>query len=402
MSKDQNVVWEKPLSVDRWIEKLRNIGNIGQMSHWERVAKALDLEEPDLTPVTPEADYWPCFHQGYTSIELFEGPDAVKKRTDALIRSWAEFRWDAIWQYVDISEQLDPFIPPEKRKNQYVLRGPRDYVVFKPVVTTLDDAIKLYQKRVWEKYDAGHAGDYFVPHLQELLTFQNKMNRSIPVITGQATVSNHAETLVEVQRLIKWLITEPKQKLHDYFSLVLDERLAGLDAYKDFAAMKGCEFFVAWGGGRTWGPRQWKEFGEYEEIYLEKLSKIFKYIFWHVCGRNLKETLEFLAQRAPGLKGIQYDSPMTQYNMSWPEWYEWVAKLFKGRRCAMSGPTTQLLMYGTPSEVKDAIHAFLKYTTPHTTAIVTTPCEVGGYTPEENVKAMVEATRILGKYPISL
>ena len=90
-----------------------------------------------------------------------------------------------------------------------------------------------------------------------------------------------------------YLEGNPVSKLHDYFDLVLQERLEGLDGYREFAAKLGGEFFVAWGGGRTWGPKQWQEFGEYEEIYLEKLRRIFKYPFWHVCGHNLKETLEF-------------------------------------------------------------------------------------------------------------
>ena len=402
MNEKAGIVGEKPLSVEEWIRKLKSLGNIGEMTHWKRMEKAFNLEEPDMVPLAPEADYWPCYYQGYTAWEIFEGPEAVAKRTHALIKTWTEFRWDAIWQYVDLSEELDPLIPPEKRKDHYVIRGPKDYVVFKPVATTLDDAIKLFQEKVWEKYGYGHAGDYFIPHCQQLLEFQNKMNKSIPVITGSATVSNHAETVVEVQRLVKWLITEPKQKLHDYFDLVLQERLSSLDGYKEFAAKLGCEFFCAWGGGRTWGPKQWQEFGEYEEIYLEKARRIFKNLFWHVCGRNLKETLEFLATRAPGIKAIQFDTPMSQYKMSWPEWYEWVAKLCKGRRCAMSSPTTQLLMHGTPGEVRDMVKTFIKHTTPYTTAVVMTPCEVGGYTPVENVRAMVEAARTYGKYPISL
>ncbi|MEM3677186.1 MAG: uroporphyrinogen decarboxylase family protein [Candidatus Bathyarchaeia archaeon] len=390
-----------PLSVDEWVEKLRNIGNIGEMTHWERMQKAFDLEEPDMVPVAPEADYWPCYHQGYTSWEIFEGPGNVAKRTHALIKTWMEFRWDAIWQYVDISEELDPLIPPEKRKDHYVIRGPRDYVVFKPAATTLDDAIRLFQERVWERYGSGHA-EYFVEHCRQLLEFQRKMNNMVPVITGAATPSNHAETVVEVQRFIKWTVKEPKQKMHDYMDLVLQERLEALDTYRDFAAKNGCEFFCCWGGGRTWGPRQWSEFGEYDELFLEKVRRIFKNPFWHICGRNLKEALTWLARSAQGIKAVQYDTPLSQYNMSWPEWYEWVAKLFKGRRCAMNSPTTQLILHGTPEEVKDMVKTFIKYTAPYTTPVVMPPCELSGYTPVENIKAMIEAARTYGKYPIRI
>lgn len=388
---------EKPLSVEEWIERLKGLRNVGEMTHWERMEKAFNLEEPDMVPVAPEADYWPCYYQGYTSWEVFEGKDAVAKRTHALIKTWAEFRWDAIWQYVDLSEELDPLVPPEKRRDHYVIRGPKDYVVFKPAATRLDDAIKLFQDRVWEKYGYGHAAEYFIPHLQQLLEFQRGMNNSVPVITGAATPSNHAETTVEVQRFVKWMVTEPKQKMHDYMNLVLQERLEALDGYREFAAKNGCEFFCCWGGGRTWGPRHWDEFGEYDEIFVEKARRIFENVFWHVCGMNLKETIIRVATRIP-VKAVQFDTPLKQYKMSWPGWFEWVAKQFKGRRCAMSSPTTQLLMHGTPDEVKAMVKTFIKHTTPYTTAVVMTPCEVGAYTPPENVRAMVEAARTYGKY----
>ncbi|MBI3468245.1 MAG: hypothetical protein HY000_35020 [Planctomycetes bacterium] len=76
------------------------------MTHWERLAAALDLQPSDLVPVAPELDYWQITYAGYSHQEIYNDVD---KTTDACIRTWADLRTDAIWMYIDISHQIENF-----------------------------------------------------------------------------------------------------------------------------------------------------------------------------------------------------------------------------------------------------------------------------------------------------
>jgi uroporphyrinogen-III decarboxylase len=384
-------------TVDHWVEKCKGLPNIGEMTHIERLTRALNCEETDFVPVTPEAELYSVMHRGRHDFhEVFR---SVEAGTDAVIGAWYDLRYDLITQYLDIGHELEPMIPASERHKHIVLRGPSDYVLFKPVTTDLDEAISIFKNKVWEKYGFGRAGDHFVPLIQELADFQERSGQVL-VATGAASPSNHAETTVEVQNFIKWMVTEPKEKIHYYLELVTEERLGAIDGYKAFAADAGVKYFYGFGGARTWGPRQWEEFGKYDRMFVEHMAKTFELPVWHYCGNNLLQGIDVLSDFP--IKGIQYDMPMPQYKMTYPEWFETVAKKLQGKMAAMGSPTTQLALYGTPKQVKQMVRDFIKATAPYTTPIIMPGCEIGSATPEENVQAMVDAARTYGKYPINL
>ncbi len=377
--------------VDRWVDRLKGkIEPIGEMTHWDRLAAALDLERTDLVPVAPELDYWQITYAGYSHREIYNDVD---KTTDACIKTWAELRPDAIWMYLDIGHMIEHFLPPEQRAEHFILRGDKDYLMFKPIAKTLDDAIALYENRVYEKYvDGSRAVTHYTPHMLQLLEFQEKMDRQVPIIVGAATPTNFAETLVEVQRFLKWMVTEPEEKVAHYLDLCLQERLAALDYYAEFAAGNGAKFFCLFGGARTWGPQHLEKFGDVDRIFVEKAKKLFPYVFWHICGHNLPQALEMVSSW-DGIKGIQYDMPYYGQEMGWPQWFEHVARMFKGRQCAMNSPTTQLACHGTAREVEQMVTEFIDATVPHTTACVMPGCEIDSFSPTENVRAMIDAAR---------
>ncbi len=377
--------------VDRWVERLKGrLEPIGEMTHWQRLAAAFDRKRTDLVPVAPELDYWQITHAGYSHREIYNDVD---KTTDACLKTWADLRTDAIWMYIDISHQIEHFIPAARRPEHFIHRGDKDYLLFKPLAATLDDAIALYEQRTFEKYlDGSRPVTHYTPHMLQLLEFQEKMDRQVPVIVGAATPTNYAETIVEVQNFLKWMVTEPEEKVRHYLDLCLQERLEALDYYAEYAAGKGCEFFCAFGGARTWGPKHLDKFGDVDRIFIEKARKIFPYVFWHVCGHNLPYALEMIAGWE-GIKAVQYDMPYYGQNVSWPEWFEQAAKIFKGRQCAMNAPTTQLTCHGTAQEVDRMVRDFIDATLPHTTACVMPGCEVDSFSPAENVRAMIDAAR---------
>ncbi len=375
--------------VDGWVDRLKGkLKPIGEMTHWERMAAAFDLKKPDYVPVAPELDYWQITYAGYSHQEIYNDVD---KCTDAVIKTWADLRTDALWMYVDIGHQIENFVPAEERHKYFVHRGSKDYLMFKPIAKSIDEAIALYENKVWEKYTAGsRVADHYHPHMLQLLEFQEKMDRVVPVVVGAATPSNYAETIVEVQQFVRWTITQPK-KVKYYLDLVLEERLNALDYFSEFAHKNGCDFFCLFGGARTWGPRQLAQFGYADQKFVEKAAKIFPYLFWHICGHNLPEAMRDLAVWP--LKAVQYDMPYYSQKLTYPEWFEHVARLFAGKRCAMNSPTTQLACHGTAQEVKIMVRDFIDATVPHTTAVVMPGCEVDSWSPVENVMGMIETAR---------
>jgi len=377
--------------VDHWVSRLQGkLPPIGEMSHWDRMANAFELKRTDFVPVAPELDYWQITYAGYSHQEIYNDVD---KTTDACIKTWADLRTDAIWMYVDISHQIEHFIPAEKRPEHFIHRGPKDYLLYKPLVNTLDEAIELYETRAYERYGKGSRPEtHYTPHMLQLLEFQEKMNRQVPIIVGAATPTNYVETIVEVQQFVKWMITEPKAKMHHYLQLALDERLAALDYYRDYAAKNGCEFFACFGGARTWGPKQMREFGDYDRKFVEKAKTIFPHVLWHICGHNLPLAMEMLAEW-DGIQAVQYDMPYYSQKIEWPEWCESVAKLFSGKRCAANAPTTQVVCHGSTQDVDRMVSQFIEGTLPHTTACVMPGCEIDSYSPTENVQQMIDTAR---------
>jgi len=96
--------------VDEWVGRLKGkIAPVGEMTHWQRLARAMDLQKTDFVPVAPELDYWQITYAGYSHQEIYNDVD---KTTDACIKTWADLRLDAIWMYIDISHQIENFIPP--------------------------------------------------------------------------------------------------------------------------------------------------------------------------------------------------------------------------------------------------------------------------------------------------
>lgn len=376
--------------VDEWVSRLKGkLPPIGEMTHWERLARAMDLQKTDFVPVAPELDYWQITHAGYSHQEIYNDVD---KTTDACIKTWADLRLDAIWMYVDISHQIENFIPAEQRPAHFIHRGEKDYLMFKPIAQTLDEAIALYESKAYEKYlGDSRAVTHYTPHMLQLLEFQEKMDRQVPIIVGFATPVNYAETIVEVQNFQRWMITEPEKTRH-YLDLCLQERLAALEFYREFAAKNGCQFACLFGGARTWGPKHLDAFAGVETAFAEKAKDIFPYVFWHHCGRNHVHALE-LIRDTPGIKGIQYDMPYYGQDISYADWFAQVGQLIKGHQCAMNAPTTQLACHGSADEVRKMVRDFIDSTLPHTTACVMPGCEVDSFSPVENVKAMIEVSR---------
>ncbi|MCF7707879.1 MAG: hypothetical protein K9N52_03150 [Verrucomicrobia bacterium] len=376
--------------VDSWVERLKGkIEPIGSMSHWERMAAAFERKPVDLIPVAPELDYWQITYAGYGHDETFNDVD---KTTDSCLKTWADLRTDAIWIYVDIGHQLDSMVPPEERDKYFQVRGKKDYVLFHPLTNSLDEAIALFEDKVYTRYmDSSRAASHFTPHILQLLEFQEKMDRTVPVIVGCATPSNHAEAVVGVENFVKWLITEDKAKMKHYMDLVTEERLGALDFYNEFFINNGAEFFCMWGGARTWGPRQLDEFGYADRAFVDKACKLFKYPFMHHCGKNLPQAMEIIADMP--CKAVQYDEPYYSMDQDWRKWCETAAKWFEGKKCAMNAPTTQKACFAKPDEIKRMVNDFLEATVPYTSAVVMPGCEIDSYAPVENVKAMIDAAR---------
>jgi hypothetical protein len=379
--------------VDRWVEKCADLPNIGEMTHMERMHKAFDLEEPDLVPVALEVDEWQLPYAGYDFFETWEDVDKV---TDAVLKTWYDLRQDVIWPYFDPSHVLDPYLTTEQRKTAYDLRDGKSYVVFHEVTKDFDEIIKVFEDKPWEKHGLGRLASHYLPHFDQCLEFQHKMGDTVPVVIGLANPSNVAEWTVGVENFLRWTISQPKEKVHYYMELVTDFLLGAAESCRPYA-QDGVEFCCVFGGARTWGPRQFEEFGIYDRIFAEKCADVFKYPFHHICGHNLPLAMQSLATMP--YPAIQYDESFKQLNWNWAQWCEWVARLNSGIACVMNAPTTQAAAYKSVEHNRQMVKEFIEHSVPFTTAVIMPGCELSVGTPTENVFAIVEATREFGQYP---
>jgi uroporphyrinogen-III decarboxylase len=377
--------------VDRWVEKLIDLPNIGEMTHTERMLKAFSLEEPDMVPIAPQLDQYQVIHAGYNFFEVW---DDVEKATDAVIKTWADLRTDAIWSYYNPAINSDPYIAPAARAGMYDLRDGKSYVVFKEVAPNIDDCIKLFEKKVWREYGLGKLETFGVPHEMQVTEFCRKMGGKITALGGIPTPTCILDIVAGTQNFVRWTVTE-KEKTHHLLGLVAERQLEVLDMLTWLVPDR--PIFTIIEGGRTFGPRQWDEFGAYDRIVANKAAHMFKYVMLHFCGYNvpyvmdLKTTFPYAA--------IQYDEPLPQLDWSWAKWTEWVARLGHGKFSPMNAPTCQQVAYRSPEFIENSVKVFIEHTAPHTPPVIMPGCEITAMTPRENVEAMVNAGRKWGKYP---
>jgi len=255
-------------------------------------------------------------------------------------------------------------------------------------------AIEIFETKPWEKYGIGRLQNY-LDHFEQLFEFSKRTGRKVPVMFGLSNVSNICDWM-GVQNVLKWMVSEPIDKVHHLFKLVADYAYAGIEACRPYVD-DGVEFVCIFGGSRTWGPKQVAEFGIYDKIYAEKVAKLFKYPMHHHCGSNLPYTFDVLL-KFPNV-ALQFDQSMPQLNWSWAKWCEWAARMASGKQCLANSPTTQVAVHGNPDAIRTMVKEFIAHTTPYTTAIVMPGCQLSTATPTENVKAIVETAREYGKYP---
>lgn len=378
--------------VDKWVNIAGEIENIGTMTHTERLTEALNLKEPDMVPCIPEYELWAIPYAGYNFYETW---DDVDKCTDAILKAWCDLRVDAIWPYFCPSHVVDPLLTPEQRKTNYDLRDGKSYVVFNEITHDLDEAIRIFESRPWEKYGKGRLAEHWIPHFDQLLEFKKKTGGKVPIIFALGNPSNVCDWLLGVQNVIKWQITQPG-KMHYLFELVTNYALDGL-ASCQFYADEGIEFACIFGGARTWGPRQIAEYGLYDRIYAEHAASMFKYVIYHFCGNNIPAVVNGVMTYP--YAALQFDDKMLQLDWSWGKWCEWVARLARGKMAVGNSPTTQLAVHGSKEQVTAAVKTMIEHVAPYTVPVVLPGCQYSTATPDENVFATVEAARKYGKYP---
>lgn len=379
--------------VGEWVKKCKKLPKIGEMTHIERCRTTFELKDPDIVPIMPELDQWPIYYAGYNFKDTWEDLDAW---ADGLLKCYHDFRSDCIWPYACPSFAVDPFLTPEERKKWYNIRDKRSYVLYNEITDNLDKIIERLEKKPWEKYGYGRQ-ELYGKNLEDMLDFKEAMDGEIAIIPGLWNTSNLCEWMVGVQHFIEWTVTEPKEKVHYYMQLMHDFVDSALEGFAEVCAKRGVEFFCIFGGSRTWGPKQFEEFGMYDNLIANKAAKLFKYVFHHVCGNNLPYAMQHLASFP--YDGFQYDEKMQQFDWSWAKWTEWVARLCEGKAVPMNAPTTQVCAWGTPQEIDTMVKEYIEHTTPFVPAGIMPGCELSIHTSAENVRAMIEGGRKWGKYP---
>jgi uroporphyrinogen-III decarboxylase len=398
--------------IDKWIYLSNDLPKMGEMTHMERTLSMMKREEPDIVPCLIEYDIFATERSAYDARDLWDRPDL---KIDACLKCWHDYQFDCTWQIPYMTDLTEPWFHPDMRpthpwdpncpKDMLVWRGPKDYAVFKPFATDIEDYIKLLERKVWKEYGLGSTATDFTAQAYALLEFQRRMgeeyNNPVPAMLGAGGPSNLHAPGVEVHRVIKWLKLYP-DKMHRAFELASE--FFNEAVYPSIVDLceKGCKLFCFWMDMRTYGPKEVDEFGEYDFKWVNKCADVIHQyggtLEWHVCGHNLKHTLTAIAEQTK-VDAIQFDEPYMYEFTERTDFWEWAAKLFaKNDKGSLNGPTTQELAFLTSEQIRDLTKKFIEVTRSHTTVGIMPGCEIVGRTPEENVKACVSATRTYGKY----
>ena len=225
--------------------------------------------------------------------------------------------------------------------------------------------------------------------LKGLELVQKNLGDKVPVsgtVTGPFTI---AAMVVGTERLMKGILKEP-EKVHTLMEIIVEnnnryiKRMAEIGVGFGFADPVSSTSLIS---------RQM-----YEEFSLPYLKKNVDYIKslgggagLHICGKS-KEVWDLLPKSGIGTFGLDNVEDMGE-----------AKELIGDKLCIMGNvPPVEIMRHGTPRDViKSAKECIRKSYDSPKGFILTSGCQMPIYTPKENMKALQDAARIYGSYPIN-
>jgi hypothetical protein len=377
------------------------------MNSKERIAKAMNREEPDFVPIMCQMSIGHMLLQtGFRPLELWFSKDVFG---EALLKLRDIYLFDGILVSLHghSSQWMQQILKIEKDKNQEVITWkngdrtvfppddlPRHYpahIVPKPSIEQVDpesipeniDFIPVSQGLDFP-IDPHHAYDIF--HI-----IKEKVSDRFSIHGEVTSPFDYFLHLFGVKNAMMYLIENPLKSteiLQKYTrgitKIALDQAEIGVDAVKISSPYAGAGFI---------SPEFYRKFVlPFESQIASAISYMGTHVYIHTCGA-VNDRLEMMAES--GVSGIECLDPPPIGNVRLDD-----AKERVGDKIFIKGniDPINVLLQGSEEDVKRDAKRRIEVGKPGGGYILSTACSIAPYTKRENVQILIEAIEETGYY----
>lgn len=343
------------------------------MNSYDRVMTTLQGGQADRVPVLPIVREW-CIRQvGFRFCDILE---SVEKYVYAQYYCVRHFGYDAVWDVLAIHAESEAM--------GCVLKTPED---MSPSV--LEHVVKDYDKDMPKLRIPDPQKDGRLPFILEGTRQLKKLCKGeYPVVGFIQAPFRHASMLRGSEMVMRDVFKAPA-KLKE----LLDIAVESLIVYGKAVAEAGADIICISdpsSSGDAISKKIWEEFGHpYTTRVVQEVKKSGVKMFMHICG-NTTDRLESLA--STGVDALSLD-----YKVDFAE----ARKILGDSYCLIGNvDPAGTLFLGKPEQVVKEATYDIRGAGLKGSFILSSGCMMPAEVPPENMEAMVETARTVGKYPI--
>ncbi|NVM55011.1 MAG: uroporphyrinogen decarboxylase family protein [Candidatus Helarchaeota archaeon] len=339
---------------------------MGEMTSWERVMSALELQKADRIPVIPQLTYAAA---KFMDMEIDEALDDFEKQKAALLNSKKLGGYDGVYAGWEGSFTLvtNSLGAPMKK---YSDKPPS---IEKPLIASKKDLEELPE---------------FVPASLERIQTNMQLIKTLKLEAKDTPILSYIPAPFTLASLILGLSEFMLTVMRDKMNILEDLLQYTYQTTRAFAIAKaeaGVDMITIadpTGSSDLMSPKLFEKhsFPLLKKLIAELQEKK-KRIGLHICG-NTKPILLKMAET--GADYLEIDSKVD---------LAWAQEAIDGKICLVGNISPTDLSIKPPQEIKQQCETLLKKMKPG--FILSSGCEVAYSTPIENIQVMVETTKAL-------
>jgi len=345
-----------------------------KMNSYERVMATIRGEQPDRVPVIPAARDWCIRQAGFKFGEVMDSPEKYVFSQYYCVK---EFNYDAVWDLFAVHAES------EALGSKLRIADDLPPSVIEPIIQ--DYSRDLPRLRLPNPYKDGR--------LPKILSIINRLKElcenDIPVLGYCQAPYRHAAMLRGLENVLRDMRKAP-ESLRE----LLEISLTGLIHWGIAVSEAGADVICISDptvSHDVMSKNMWLEFGfPYLKRLVDALKKTSKPLLLHVCGDTTDRLDTFVEA------GFDVLSLDTKVDFG-------LAREKVGDKVCLMGnvcPNTTLL-FGTSADAENDSKKVIQQAGLRGKFILSSGCFLSPDTPPDNVRAMVNAVRTFGRYPIN-
>lgn len=334
------------------------------MTGKERIYAVLQGKKPDMLPVFPKISFATAKYAGYTVGQYMSDPSAMSQ---SVIAACERFGWDAVGITTDIS--LDGMALGSK----YQLNEDAPYTLKEPLLHSLDETDKIVIRDPWECPGYGTV-------LRATRETVEKVGDHIFVQAWCNGPLNVSSQLYDLQELLMDTIDDP-EGVHKLLELCTQAAISQARALIK-AGADAVAFGHATASPNVISRDAYCEFAlPYEKRIIEAVHQEGGIAITHICGK-IETIVDKIAENGSDI--IDFDSAND---------IQVLLEKTGGKKVFRGNIAPVLFSEGSPEEIKAAVKDLLAWDGGSGKLLLGSGCEVNLNTPEENLRAFMEAAR---------